>query len=461
MRYNEQSGLLVKNANNTTFSICNRSESALKKLLVIGSITLMLLSIIGLYFYKQEFEEFYLQQTNTTAKSIVVWLLHFILLFKLFFFLYNLFLFMKYKPVNECSDNELPLCTIVVPAYNEGQLVYFTLMSVAQSHYPKDKMEIWAIDDGSTDETWYWIKKAKEKLGNRLNIHQQKCNMGKKHALAKGFKEGNGDVFITIDSDSIIEKDTLRQLISPFVNNKKCGAVAGNVRVMNKNQGIIPKMLHVSFAFSFEFIRSAQSSIGFVMCTPGALSAYRKDVLLDVLDEWLNQEFAGKAATIGEDRAITNAILSKGYEVKFQKNAIVNTNTPIDYNGLHKMFTRWSRSDVRETLMMNKFMFKNYGITTNPGAYLFFIDNWLRIIMTFPSIILMFYLLLYYPILILISALSGAFIVTTFQVLFYANYHSAKEAFWAFPYSLFYLFGLFWIAPYSILTVRNSGWLTR
>src|SRR5690606_14614176 len=121
--------------------------------------------------------------------------------------------------------------------------------------YPEDKLQIISIDDGSKDDTWSWMKKAKEQLGDRVAIYQQPENKGKRHALYRGFNLGTGEVFVTIDSDSIIDTDTLRNMVSPFVVNKQCGAVAGNVRVLNNQKAIIPRMLNVSFVFSFEFIR--------------------------------------------------------------------------------------------------------------------------------------------------------------------------------------------------------------
>src|SRR5690625_7311371 len=106
-------------------------------------------------------------------------------------------------------------------------------------------------------------------------------------------------------------------------------------------------MLNVSFVFSFEFIRAAQSMLGFVLCTPGALSAYRKEAVMNVLDRWINQKFAGEIATIGEDRAMTNMILEQSYNVLFQKNANVLTNTPTRFENLHKMF-KIGRASCRE-----------------------------------------------------------------------------------------------------------------
>src|SRR5690606_33552513 len=162
-------------------------------------------------------------------------------------------------------------------------------------------------------------------------------------------------------------------------------------RVLNKRQGIIPKMLNVSFVFSFEFIRSAQSSLGFVLCTPGALSAYRKEAVLHCLNDWINQKFKGKTATIGEDRAMTNLILKQGYEVNFQKTAHVFTTTPTAFKTLHKMFTRWGRSNVRETLMMHQFIFNNFRLKNKFGARFIYINQCLKLILAFPLTALMLY----------------------------------------------------------------------
>src|SRR5690606_29989355 len=75
--------------------------------------------------------------------------------------------YFRYKPVASVSDEDLPTYTIIVPAYNEGKLVWQTLMSLAKSNYPAQKMQIIAIDDGSQDDTWHWIQQAKSDLGER------------------------------------------------------------------------------------------------------------------------------------------------------------------------------------------------------------------------------------------------------------------------------------------------------
>ncbi len=402
-----------------------------------------------------------MKRTETVAGQIISILLISTLIFQIVLLIYYFYLFLKYKPIKSISDNSLPVCTIIVPAYNEGKLVYQTLKSIVQSDYPIEKLEIIAIDDGSKDDTFYWIEKARIDFDSIINVFKQSKNQGKRQALYIGFQNGKGSIFITIDSDSIIESNTIRNLVSPFIFHKNCGAVAGNVRVLNKKQGIIPKMLNVSFVFSFEFIRSAQSSLGFVLCTPGALSAYKKEAVVNCVDEWIQQKFIGEIATIGEDRAMTNLIIKQGYEVKFQKNATVLTSVPIDFKNLHKMYTRWGRSNVRETLMMNKFIFKNFRIKNKFGERFIYFNQCLRLIFAFPFTILMLYFLFSYPLFYLSAALTGLFLFSSIQMFFFTKQYNFIEAFWIYPYSIFYLFTLFWITPYSIVTVKNGGWLTR
>jgi hyaluronan synthase len=384
-----------------------------------------------------------------------------LLIVQVAFLVYILYLYTKYKPIKSVSDYLLPTCTVIVPAYNEGELVWQTLSSLAESNYPAEKLQIIAIDDGSKDDTWQWMQKAKNRLGNRLQIFQQPKNMGKRHALYRGFNLGTGEIFITVDSDSIVKKDTLRNLVSPFIVDEKCGAVGGNVQVLNNKKAIIPRMLNVSFVFSFEFIRSAQSVIGTVLCTPGALAAYRREAVLNCLPQWISQTFMGQPTDIGEDRAMTNMILKQGFHVLFQQNAHVLTNTPEKYKNLYKMFIRWERSNVRENIMMSKFAFSNFREGPKTGSRILLINQWIKVIMAYPATFLMLYFIFTHPILFISSALVSTFIFSSIQVLFYSKKYNFLESFWAYPYSIFYIFTLFWITPYAIATANKRGWLTR
>lgn len=390
------------------------------------------------------------------------WLAGLVLLaFKVFYFIFIAYNYLKYKAIPSVSDDELPTCTVIVPAYNEGKQVWDTLMSLAKSNYPENKIQLLAVDDGSLDDTWEWMQDAKEKLGNRLEIYKQPKNQGKRHALYRGFQLGTGEIFVTVDSDSIVTPDTLRNLVSPFVTDKQCGAVAGNIRVLNNKKEMLPKMLDVSFVMSFEFVRSAESRLNSVLCTPGALAAYRSSAVHNCLPEWINQTFMGQPSDIGEDRAMTNMILKQGKHVLFQRNAVAYTNVPEKYPGLYKMFIRWGRSNVRENIAMAKYVFTNFKPESKFGSRLLFLAQSLRIIMSYPMVLFMLFFVLIHPLLFLGSTLLSILIISTFSVMFYAHRYEIKESIWAYTYSILYTFGLFWITPYAIATANRRGWLTR
>lgn len=445
---------LTTNTESTQKRITNR--------IVISATLLLLVSGAALVYYLQpEFYTFNESRINSPIGLAFLIATLTLLLFKVSFLIYNVYLYFQYKPIASVSDELLPTCTVIVPAYNEGKLVWQTLLSIANSDYPAAKLQILAIDDGSKDDTWYWMNKAKKELGDRVSIYQQPENKGKRHALYRGFNLGTGEVFVTIDSDSIIKADTLRNMVSPFVVDENCGAVAGNVRVLNHNKGILPKMLNVSFVMSFEFVRSAESQLGTVLCTPGALAAYRSSAVFKCLSEWIDQEFMGTPSDIGEDRAMTNMILKQGKKVLFQRNALVLTDVPVQYKGLYKMFIRWGRSNVRENLVMAKYVFTNFREGSKSGARLLFINQFLTLVMTYPFLLFMLFFIIVHPLLFLSTTLLGILVVSSFPVLFYAKRYSVSESLWAYSYSVLYTFGLFWIAPYSIATAGKSGWLTR
>ena len=430
-------------------------------LIKYSSLAILIFSAFVVYEIHETYLELYNNSFsgNLSMTLIIIGLI--LMIFKLIYLFVIFKLFLKYKAIESVSDDKLPVTTIIVPAYNEGRQVYDTLVSIAASHFPADKMNVIAIDDGSKDDTWYWILKAKEDLDLRLTVMQQPRNMGKRHALYRAFKKANGEILVTIDSDSIVKKDTLRNLVSPFILHENCGAVAGNVKVLNTEKSIIPKMLNVSFAYSFEFIRAAQSMMGSVLCTPGALAAYKKDAVILCLEDWINQRFWGVKTDIGEDRAMTNMILKQGYQVLFQKNAQVLTNIPENFSSLRKMFTRWERSNVRENIKMSEFAFGNFREGSKIGTRFILINQWIKVLFSIPALLLMISFSLSSPVLYFSMKLLSILILASIPALYYALNYCRSTSILAYSYGIFYAFLLFWITPYAILTAHKRGWLTR
>ncbi len=354
----------------------------------------------------------------------------------------------------------LPRVTVIIPAYNEGAMVEKALYAAAASDYPADRLEIICIDDGSKDDTWTYIDRAQKRCPELIQAIRFPKNRGKKEGLYTGFTRGRGEFFVTIDSDSIIKPDTVRQIIAPMLQDPKVGAVAGNVKVFNRVRCLMARMLAVRFVLAFDFLRASQSMYGCVTCTPGALSAYRGRALKPVLEEWRRQTFMGLPANIGEDRALTNLVLRQGYLTVYQRSAVVYTMVPETYRGLVRMYLRWDRSNFRENWVQVKFIFSNY----RKKHWLLPIMDFFITQIEFPLTYLFLGMLLFsffiYPI-VMVKFFAGLGVFTLVWMYYYIQQERDLEFIYGILYSYFAFFFLNWVQPWAFLTVRNDRWLTR
>jgi hyaluronan synthase len=283
-------------------------------------------------------------------------------------------------------------------------------------------------------------------------------NGGKRAALAAGFRRARGEIVVTVDSDSVIEHDTLLAIVGPF-RDARIGAVAGKVLVHNRYAGLIPRMLHVRFVLSFDFLRSAQSMFRTVYCCPGALAAYRMATVREVLEAWERQRFLGAQCTYGEDRAMTNCILAAGYDTVYQRSAVVHTVVPETYGKLCRMYLRWDRSYIREELRFARIVWKRPPLWRALALYESTVTN-LRFPIGYLSIGLWIVHTLDDPS-AFVRMLLAIMVVSTVYVLYYLRSERSWDVVFGVVYAYFSFFALIWIFPYAALTLRARGWLTR
>ncbi|MDD3887026.1 MAG: glycosyltransferase [Victivallaceae bacterium] len=376
------------------------------------------------------------------------------------YFLMMALLAFFYKRFPSVSDDDLPVCSVLVPAFNEGSNILTALNSIMASDYPVDKLEIIAINDGSEDDTWSWIEKAVADSNGRIKSINLVQNGGKKHALYHGIKIARGEVVVTVDSDSEVTPGALRELMAPFAFSD-VGGVSGNIRVKNTADGMIPLMLDTGFVFGFDFIRESQSVVNGVLCTPGALSAYRRSAVLPLLDEWLNQKFMGLPSRIGEDRAITSLLIREHFRVVYQDTALGYTLMPTTYRRACKMLIRWTRSDVRENLQL---MLAVIGDFSSFDRIVLQINLFMMSIgILSPLIFLpaMAYNLIFNPDLFFCYTVLPCVLWSLTPAMMYARHFRKSESVWAFCFGVYAMFALTWICVYALFTARNSAWLTR
>lgn len=368
-------------------------------------------------------------------------------------------LWFRYRPHAPAIPENAPSLTVIIPAYNEGAMVAKSVESVVSARYPRERLEILVVDDGSTDDTWTHIERVAGLYPELVKKIRFRENRGKRAALAEGIRRGRGEVVVTIDSDSVIDEDTLLSIVGPF-RNPGVGAVAGKVLVYNRREGLIPRMLHVRFVLSFDFLRSVQSTYGTVYCCPGALSAYRVSVLRDVLPTWETQKFLGVRCTYGEDRALTNYILDQGSDSVYQSTAVVHTVVPVNYTKLCKMYLRWDRSYIREEIRFaGGIVWKRPPIPRLIAVLDSLITN-LRYPVGLAALPMLALFSIEDPMAVLrLMAVIGA--MAGLNMLYYLRSEHSWDFLFGIFYAYFSFFTLFWVFPYAAATLRARSWLTR
>jgi hyaluronan synthase len=367
-------------------------------------------------------------------------------------------LWLLYRPFPAAREEDAPSLSVLIPAYNEGAMVEETIASVAAAAYPRGRLQVIVIDDGSTDDTWRHVRHAALRFPGLVTPVRLPVNLGKRGALAEGFRRATGEVIVTVDSDSVIERGALLAIAGPF-RDARVGAVAGKVAVHNRMSGLIPRMLHVRFILSFDYLRSAQSVFRTVYCCPGALAAYRASLVKQVLPGWERQRFLGAECTYGEDRALTNDILAAGYDTVYQRAAVVHTVVPETYSKLCRMFLRWDRSYIREELRFGRIVWSRPPRSRFLALYESVITN-LRYPVGYASIALWAMNALNDPGSI-VRMLLAILVVSLVYVLYYLRSERSWDFVFGILYAYFSFFALTWIFPYAALTVRARGWLTR
>jgi hyaluronan synthase len=378
------------------------------------------------------------------------------------FLIIRYFISIGYKPtIWKRKSSYKPKIDIIVPAYNEGEAVYGTVESIIKSNYPLKKLKIYIVNDGSTDDTAAYARKAVREFNKYKNIYflDLKNNVGKREAMAAGIRKSKSSYILFVDSDSFLDKNCISEMIKPFLVDKEIGAVTGKAEVRNYEKNYLTRMQAVSYHNTFGTIKSLESMMGFITCCSGCCAAYRRSLVMENLETWLNQEIFGVKCTFGDDRALTNLVLKSGYKCVYSSKAIAETIVPEKYKQYFKQQLRWRRSWLNETRVLLTYLHKK-----NIFSSIFIFFEWVitPLITPFATIIFLAYLVFVMPpgaiatYLIFVGLLA-----LCFGIYFKLGNQDKKNWLLAALLSTIINVFLFWQLPYALVTFRQNGWGTR
>ncbi len=283
--------------------------------------------------------------------NILVYVTSFFGLFTTIFFFYTLWEYkhrIKDPEVDLNKKEDTPFVSVVMPAFNEGKNIKKTVESVQKLNYPRDRMEIVLVDDGSTDDTFEVIKKMALK-DSRIKAYTKK-NGGTADAKNFGIKRARGEFIVTLDSDSFVSPDALKNMIG-YMKDKKVMAVTPSMSVY-KPKGFLQNLQYVEYTLGI-YLRKVFGLLNCIHVTPGPFSIYRKS--------FFEKYGYFETGNLTEDIEIALRIQKHGYKIENSIHAGVYTVAPNNFKALLNQRMRWYYGFV-QNILRNRDLFKpKYG----------------------------------------------------------------------------------------------------
>ncbi len=283
--------------------------------------------------------------------TIVFYILAFCSVYVQVFFLVTFF--EKRRSIVKHPDNldleNYPTVTIAIPCYNEEKTVRKTVESLLSLDYPKDKLSIFLIDDGSTDRTWEVFKTFE---GTDCISIFQKENGGKHTCLNLALSKCTSEFFGCLDSDSIVHNQALKRIMKMFENDNKAMAIVPSIIVLNP-QNLLQSAQKAEYEMAI-YIKKMLGFMGGIHVTPGPLSIFKKKVF-DDLGPY-------RKAHNTEDQEIALRMQEHGYKIDHCPDAYVYTITPNSFIKLHKQRLRWVYGFIKNMIDYRRLIFRRkYG----------------------------------------------------------------------------------------------------
>lgn len=287
-----------------------------------------------------------------TFLDIILVSSYFLLLFLSIFWLLVLFSPEEKSISRSKKPFRQPRFAVIVPAFNEQEGIVGTLQSLCDLDYPREKMEVVVVNDGSTDKTQEVVEEfiQQHPEGHITLINQE--NRGKGAAMNRGLAAINSEFFACLDADSLVGKNALQTMLPLFDEDEKLAAVCPLLKVKSP-QNLLQKVQWTEYVVNM-FYKFLNSKINCIHVTPGPFSIYRTEVIraLGGYDE----------KTITEDLEIAIRLQKYHYRIHQTFDAVVETESPRSWGSLFRQRVRWYKGSVDNSVAYRDLIFnRKYG----------------------------------------------------------------------------------------------------
>jgi hyaluronan synthase len=241
-----------------------------------------------------------------------------------------------YTPVR--NDHRLPI-SIVVPVYQEDPTIFATAI---ESWLANDVEEVILVIDAS-DTTC-------QDVAARYPVTVVITDVpGKRDALRKGWRAASTELVALVDSDTIWADDVAVEVSKPFADPRIGGV--GTRQSVYGSKGFLARITDMFLDHRYFDENASQSLLGkAVSCLSGRTAVYRRELLLEIEDDFMNETFWGVQSLSGDDKRLTTLILERGHLTYMQRTAEVWSTFPDRWRTFFRQRLRWARNTWRSDL---------------------------------------------------------------------------------------------------------------
>ncbi len=384
------------------------------------------------------------------------------------------------------------LVSVIIPVFNQKTMIEIVIDAVYASTYKN--IEVIAINDGSTDGSKEILDDLKKKYPSLQVLHKE--NEGKRKAVAIAFYKAKGNFLVLVDSDSVIDKNAITEVMKTFNGNPKVGAVVGFAKTWNSQKNILTKCQDVWYDYSFNIRKACESVFGLVMCCSGCLAGYRREAIQDYVPYWVRSKIHDS-----EDRELTSYVVASkwgkkelpkvyshlpSYSHKLLKemadyddaedrgltaqslfnwkavyvaSAIVYTDVPEKLRGFLRQQQRWKKGTTRVNFFVSTFFWRRHPIM----ATIFYLDFMMAFITPFIiTTVFVYEPILHHSIWIPLTYLGGMQMIALAHGLDY-KFRDPSAKNWKYKplMNMLTAFVTAWLIFPALWNYKKNQWLTR
>lgn len=231
----------------------------------------------------------------------------------------------------------LPKISLIVPVKNEAKVIGRLIEGFRRVRYPRDKLELIFVEDGSTDGTYELLLKYKE-LDPRIRvIHLKENKEGKPRALNEGIKYATGELLALMDADCVPEPDLFLKAAYEYRKGRK--VLVGHYKVINAGESFLTR-LSVFEEFLWRFMSIGRMRLGLSVPLTGSFSFVDRELVLKA---------GGWRPSLAEDVELGVRLLKMGFKGYFL-DGFVWLETPKTIHAFVKQRVRWYRGYMETAL---------------------------------------------------------------------------------------------------------------